>query len=77
MWKGRRREHWYHTAKIAYLLAETNRNEEMKPEPFREWEFHPMGRAVYRKAKRSQRTAPPPTEAELEALRKAFPTKGK
>lgn len=70
---GRRREAWYHTALLAALTAEINRDRKGRSQPFTESDFHPDGAAAYRAAHKAR--ARPLSATDREMLRQAFPGK--
>jgi hypothetical protein len=74
MAEGRRREAWYHTALLAAMQAEMNRDHKRRHHPFRESDFHPDGAGAYAQAKLVTAKM---TASDREMLRQAFPGKKK
>jgi len=74
MAEGRQREAWYHTALLAALHAESNRDPKQRRQPFTEADFHPHGAQAY---SRQEQAVAPPTASDREMLRQTFPGKVK
>jgi len=74
MAEGRRREAWYHTALLATLQAEANRDRKQRRQPFSETDFHPDGSRAYGSGGSGTL---PMTESDRVMLRRAFPGSSK